>query len=104
MPTIQLPELGKKYMEIVRNSNGLVSAAPSCVKALDKVGEGATEANLKAADQALEAQSKQVKAGLATGGEKAVKALKQFEKEIDALQADIKKIAKAVADISAALR
>jgi hypothetical protein len=104
MPTIPLRELGKQYMEIVRNSNGLIGAAPTCVKALDKLGESASEANLKAANQALEAQSKKVKAGLATVGEKAVKADKQFEKDIDALQAGIKKIAKAVADINAVLR
>jgi hypothetical protein len=104
MPTIQLPELLTKYTAIVKNSDGLINAAPSCVRALDKLGQSATEATLKAAGQALEAQSKQVKEGLAKGGGKAAKAAKHFEKGMDELESDIKKLSKAVAEINAVLR
>jgi hypothetical protein len=103
MPTIKLPELLTKYNEIVKNSDGLISAAPSCVRALDKLGVGATQANLKAAGKALEAQSKQATEALAKGGDKAAKVAKQFEQGMDELESDIKKLSKAVAEINALL-
>ncbi len=104
MPTIQLPELSKEYVAIVNKTGGLVKADAACEKAFEQISAGATVANLAAANTALEAQSKKVKAAVATAGEKAAKALKQFDTDVDKLQVDIKKISKAVTEINAALR
>lgn len=104
MPTIKVPELSGKYTSIVSDTDGLISVAPACTKALDKLGENATEANLKAATQALEAQAKDVGKGLAKAGDKGAKTAKKFDTAIGGLVADIKKISKGVAEIQAALR
>jgi hypothetical protein len=104
MPTIKVPELSSKYTAIVNGTDGLVSVAPSCARALDKVGQSATESHLKAAIHALEAQANDAEKGLPKGDAKAAKSFKAFEKAINDLVADIKKISKGVAEIHAALR
>jgi hypothetical protein len=93
------------YMNMIKNTDGLVSAAPSCVKALDKLKEHATEANLKAAIHAVEAQKKELEKSL-KADDKAARSITifDFRKAIDGLAADLKKIAKAVSEIQAALR